>query len=225
MTFIIILLAIILAILLGAVYIIHEIKSGLGSSENLIRQISEATEEAARTPLTISGAEGMYSARIKKDFPEFNFDIASQTVTNVLAKYFNVLNTDISDQELLFSCTKSFVGELEARKQMEDIFYDKFHIHKVAISDYRKTNEEAVITYQAAVEYQLSGKMMSQHVYTIKYVYFLEYGADGENVSLRCQHCGAPIDNVGLKVCPYCDCAIEASVERTWKVNKIEKLR
>ena len=199
------------------------IKGNIGQAKSLIDQISKATEEAAHTPMTISGAEGMYSQRIVRDFPEFNFDVAKQTVTSVLTRYFNVLNTDSSDESLAECCTKSFTGELEARKQMEDILYDKFKIHKVAISDYRKNNDEAVITYQAAVEYQLKNKMMSQHVYNIKYVYFLEYGAEGENVSLKCQNCGAPIDTVGEKVCPYCGERIEASVERTWKVNKVEK--
>lgn len=222
-------IALIIIGLLTAWFIIREIKRkvtrSINKAKSLINNIQMATEETAHTPRTISGAEGLYVERIKRDFPEFNFDIAKQTALSVLTSYFNVLNTDVSDESMERSCTRSFINELEVRKQMEDILYDKFNVHKIAISDYRKSNEEAVITYQAALEYQLPGKMLAQYVYTVSYVYYLAYGAEGENVSLRCENCGAPIDTLGDKICPYCGAEIKSSVERTWKVNKIQKYR
>ena len=205
--------------------IINQVNRSINQAKSIFTDIQRATEETANTPKTLSGSESLYERRIVQDFPEFNFDIGRQTVSSVLTSYFNVLNTDISDEKMKSNCTTSFINELEARKQMEDIKYNNFKIHKVVISDYRKNLDEAVITYQAALQYQLPQKMMTQFVYTVNYVYYLAYGANGENASLVCKHCGATIDSVGRKVCPYCDAEINSSVERTWKVNKIAKLR
>ena len=71
--------------------------------------------------------------------------------------------------------------------------------------------------------------MLQQHIYSAKYVYYLTDEGDGELARLRCPYCGAPIRAIGKnKFCEYCGGGLanqEISVERTWKVNKILKLR
>ena len=60
----------------------------------------------------------------------------------------------------------------------------------------------------------------AQHIYEADYSYYLSMGIEGENASLICQFCGAPVDTAG-SVCPYCGSEIHSSVERTWKVSRI----
>jgi hypothetical protein len=137
-----------------------------------------------------------------------------------------VLNERTGADRLRAYCTEAFVLEVESLIDINSVKYEKLRIHKVAMSDYRKYDTEAVITYQAALEYQPEKKSLQQHVYEAKYVYHLTDEGDGELASLRCPYCGAPMTAIGRnKVCEYCGGELankEISIERTWKVNKIK---
>jgi hypothetical protein len=163
--------------------------------------------------------------RLKKDFPEFDTEIARQTVSSALTNYFAILNERSGTARIEKCCTDAFIKELEGTVMTDSTVYNNPRTHKIVISDYRRTGEDAVITFQAAVEYERNKKALAQYVYEIKYVYYLAENADGENVSLQCEYCGAPISTVGAKVCEFCGSEIFASVERTWKINKIYKAR
>ena len=80
------------------------------------------------------------------------------------------------------------------------------------------------MNYQISLEYLLSG-VKTQHIYEADYTYYLSVGDMGENVSLICGHCGAPVEVTGQKICPYCGAEIQSSIERTWKVSRIAMLR
>ncbi len=201
---------------------VKEVKQKAG---RIVKALDAATEENARTPKPISGSDALMRKRILHDFPEFNAEQARQIVSGVLSQYFTILNNGGGTSVLRDRCTDAFADELEARIAHENTKYNDFRLHKTAISDYRRTGSDAVITYQAAVEYKLDGKLLSQHVYEINYIYYLSENDEGENISLICPNCGGEISSVGQKVCEYCGAAIEASIERTWKVNKIVKTR
>lgn len=223
-TAVIILISVIIAaVAVGRV--VNAVNRQIGKAKSLYDQIQRVTDETAHTPRTLSGSEGLMLMRIKKDFPEFNADVTRQIVSGALTKYFAILNERSGVSQLEDCCTDAFIIELEGLIVNDATVYNNARIHKVVISDYRKIAEEAVITYQAAVEYRREGKELAQYVYEIKYVYYLGENDDGENTSLTCRYCGAPVSTLGGKVCEYCGAEIYASVERTWKVNKIYKAR
>ncbi len=211
-------------VVIGTVYAaVRAIRAKLHQASRLISQIQAVTEEAASTPRTISGSEGLMKQRIERDFPEFNVDIARQIVTAALLAYFNSLNQKRLDSNLKDCSTSAFINELEITTQSSSDSFGSPFVHKVVISDYRKASEEAVMTWQAAVQYAFNNRPIAQYVYEVKYVYFLAENAEGENVSLVCENCGAEISVTGAKICEYCGAEIKASVERTWKINKIIK--
>lgn len=218
-------LAFLILAIIVIVKIANFVKETKRKANQFMSMMKSVTEENERTPKPLSGSEAVMKQRILRDFPEFDVEHARQIVASVLSQYFAILNSRSGVSALRDRCTDAFVDELEAKIQNEDVKYDNFRLHKTVISDYRTTNSEAVVTYQAAVEYQLKGKTISQHVYEIKYIYYLSENDQGENVSLRCPNCGGEISSLGQKVCEYCGAAIEASIERTWKVNKIIKTR
>ncbi|MBR2305091.1 MAG: zinc ribbon domain-containing protein [Ruminococcus sp.] len=206
-----------------------KIGRGVKKTSELIDKVIKATDDAATKPLSISGAEGLMRQRVKRDFPGFDADYAGQIVRSAIATYFAVLNEGTGADRLRQYCTDALVLEVEAMLDTNTINYEGVKIHSVAMSDYRKHDTEAVITYQAALEYKPPKKMLQQHIYSAKYVYYLTDEGDGELASLRCPYCGAPIRAIGKnKFCEYCGGGLanqEISVERTWKVNKILKLR
>lgn len=101
--------------------------------------------------------------------------------------------------------------------------YDDIHIHKSQVASYHRDHDAATAKFQVSLEYKLNG-IKAQHIYEADYSYYLSMGIEGENASLICQFCGAPVDTAG-SVCPYCGSEIHSSVERTWKVSRISLLR
>lgn len=197
-------------------------QSGIGG---IIDTIKQADAAQMSTPKSLSGTESVYRDMILKDFPEFSIELARSYIKGFLPEYFHALS--IGDVfGIRDNCTSQFADSLQSdidTKKLEGKALSGFSdvtVHKVVISGYKRTNEEALITFEAAVQYRI-GTRLSQHKYKVLYAYFLQYGARGENESLKCQNCGAPIDSVGEKVCRYCGEAIKASIERTWKITDV----
>lgn len=207
---------------------IKDLLTKLGMGNNSLSQIANAiniaTEQTASTPKSITECEGMMLEKIKCDFPEFNPDIAREIVNSVIYKYFAALDEGCYIREVRDRCTEAFCDFADQQALDNERCYGDIKIHKTRITDYHKKLEEAVITFQTALEYSRHGET-NQCVYETKYVYYLAENDAGENVSLLCKNCGAAISNVGMKFCEYCGAEIQASVERTWKVNKITKIR
>ncbi|MCD7773819.1 MAG: zinc ribbon domain-containing protein [Ruminococcus sp.] len=197
-------------------------RSSLGQIVNAIQQ---ADDEQMMTPKTVSGAEPVYRQMIARDFPEFNLELARSYISGALSEFFHAKATRNAGV-LRDNCTAQYCDALQSQFNNEKLTnkpaenYTNIKVHRVVVSNYLRNGEEAQITFEAAVGYALNGRP-SQHKYKANYTYFLSYGARGENESLKCSNCGAPIESIGVKVCPYCSEVIEASVERTWKITDI----
>lgn len=223
LAFAVVLLFVLILVILLVFFIKRTFKnSGIG---DILSAVKQADAAQMSTPKSLSGTEPVYRDMILKDFPEFGIELARSYIKGFLPEYFNALSSGdflgIRD-----NCTSQFVDSLQSgidSKRLEGAKpneYSAVKVHKVVISGYKRTNEEAIVTFDAAVEYRI-GEKLSQHKYKILYVYFLQFGSKGENESLKCQNCGAPISSVGEKVCPACGEAIEASIERTWKIADV----
>ena len=164
---------------------------------------------------------------IKRDFPDYDENIARSIVENTVMKYFLVINGEASENQLEY-CTEAFKQRAAtmAKDNLSTVtpkHYDDIHIHKSQVASYHKDHDAATAKFQVSLEYKLNG-IKAQHIYEADYSYYLSMGIEGENASLICQFCGAPVDTAG-SVCPYCGSEIHSSVERTWKVSRISMLR
>ena len=142
-------------------------------------------------------------------------------------KYFLVINGEASENQLEY-CTEAFKQRAAtmAKDNLSTVtpkHYDDIHIHKSQVASYHRDHDAATAKFQVSLEYKLNG-IKAQHIYEADYSYYLSMGIEGENASLICQFCGAPVDTAG-SVCPYCGSEIHSSVERTWKVSRISMLR
>ncbi len=208
-----------------AVVILSVLKklSSNNSLGGLVNAIKVADTAQMTTPKTLSGTEPVYRDMIKKDFPEFNLELARSYIKGFLPEYFHALSSG-NVSGIRDNCSAQFCDSLQSQldnKKLTGKMFESYNgikVHNAVISGYTKNGYEATIAFEAAVEYVLNGRL-SQHKYKIMYSYFLSYGARGENESLKCSNCGAPISTLGEKVCAYCGEMIEASLERTWKVT------
>lgn len=199
----------------------------IGRARSLLKAINDATEENMSQPMSFTVVDPTILQRVAKDFPEFDDRVARSIVENAVRAHFLVINGEESADSLT-GCSKALVETLRAKaadnaSSPKPVHYDNIVIHRSQITGYRRNNEVAAVTYQVALEY-LTGGTKAQHIYDADYTYFLSVGDEGENVSLICQHCGAPVETTGEKVCPYCGAEIHSSIERTWKVSRIGRV-
>ena len=61
-----------------AAFTVYKISVGVKKAGELVDTIKKATDNAATVPMTISGAEGLMRQKVKRDFPGFDADYASE---------------------------------------------------------------------------------------------------------------------------------------------------
>lgn len=206
----------------GGIAVIYSVKKAvsntigrqLSRANDLLRTINDATEERQNNAMQFTYVDPNVVNNIKRDFPDYDENIARSIVENTVMKYFLVINGEASENQLEY-CTEAFKQRAAtmAKDNLSTVtpkHYDDIHIHKSQVASYHRDHDAATAKFQVSLEYKLNG---------IK-----AQGIEGENASLICQFCGAPVDTAG-SVCPYCGSEIHSSVERTWKVSRISMLR
>ena len=83
--------------------------------------------------------------------------------------------------------------------------------------------------FQTSLEYYLhiNGKRSKkvQDCYKVEFIYIVDSNQVGDEVKslgLNCPNCGAPITDIGVKVCKYCGSGNVEIVKRVWVLNNIE---
>ena len=223
---IVVAIAIVGVVSYGVYSIKKSIQRKLSKVSRLIDTIKAADDEQMYTPKTLSGTESIHLSQLRKDFPDFNPTLAKTYVRSFVTEYFTAMREKRTDLTCFEdTCSRQFIEMMMAEFAAPAYTYSQVKIHKIVISDYRKNVDEANVSFQLALQYVSSkNNRLSQEKYTVTYSYFLETGAQGEMASVICQHCGAPVNSLGTKICPYCDAAITAvAMDRTWKITDIKK--
>ncbi len=204
----------------------RSISRTLGNVNRIMDAVKAADDEQMYTPKSLSGVESIHLRNIMRDFPEFNPSLAKSYIKSFITEYFAAMamhKTDLACFE--DTCSRQFIELMSSEFSSPIQTYSQVKVHKVVISDYKKMGDEAEVMFQLALQYVPSRTgRLSQEKYTVSYSYFLESGAQGEMASLICQHCGAPISSLGVKVCPYCDSAVAGvAMDRAWKITDVKK--
>ena len=111
-------------------------------------------------------------------------------------------------------------------KKYDDFKISSIKTHKTVINKYEKEESRCRIIFQTSLGYTIikngETKKYEERINT-EYVYIYNYKKikSYENISLKCPNCGAPIQNLGIKVCPYCNAGIIDLAVKTWMLNDI----
>ncbi len=216
--------------IIAIINIVKGIRRNINRTFNNVNRIMDAVraadDEQMYTPKTLTGVESIHLRNIMRDFPEFNPSLAKSYIKSFMGEYFAAMamrKTDLACFE--DTCSRQFIELMSSEFSSPLETYSQVKVHKIVISDYKKMGDEAEVMFQLALQYVPSRTgRLSQEKYTVSYSYFLESGAQGEMASLICQHCGAPISSLGMKVCPYCDTAVAGvAMDRAWKITDVRK--
>ena len=249
MTNIIILLVLLLALLIGgfAIYrhITYKIRQAsrlLFNTDSLIDGIKSQQEDFSNTPRSVSGMTSIYLPLIGKDFPEFNYEEFKNRSNNMLISALQAISEGntasvINGSNNLIHALELEIQDNENENKTES--YENITIHQTEIFKYIKSQGTCKITLQSAVGYyhtiHQDGKLIEgskeykdQCKYNIDIIYIQDVSLITHNESAFdigvCPSCGAPISNLGNKICGYCGCATEVANVRVWKIDAFQKI-
>ena len=205
-----------------------------------MKDIENSTESAR----SVHGMTDIYLPLIKKDFPDFDYDVFKGRVEGVLKSYFAAITA--RDEGLLSpDCSQSMhntviglINELEAKDYIHE--HSEVTLHQLEIARYIKKSPTVTIVFNAAVgmyDYvtDANGKVIigkSDKKVQKLYDVALVYAQDPDKMSVssmttamgvNCPNCGAPITNLGQKYCDYCGTGIREINVRSWSFEYIQE--
>ena len=215
---------------------IKDILSGFGFSDfnELSKQIKRGELEARNTPKHAPGMTKLLIPKIVKDFPNFSEKELFNKVESSLLLIFKCLeNKKIDNNEELVMIKEKLQEKINDMKEnnIEEKYYDvKFHNH--ALKYYIKDSSTLNITVSTSLEYFYEKKNKNeilvdytkykkQTLYTIDFIYVYDPSKTSEHQSLigiNCPNCGAPVKELGNKICRYCNSGLEDINLKSWHI-------
>lgn len=246
---IIIILVLILGVFGAAFYAGYRIKKGIRSfarqafgTNSLKEGLDKVEQEYASTPKSVSAMTSLHLPKIKKDFPEFQYDEMKVRAQNVLTSY--LLAVTEKNPGRLTEGSRELKDKLEMhisqRKNREEKErYDDIRIHRTEIADYRKQNGRCIITFQSSLQYKYSltgpdGKLLQgdsgvlkQTRYNMDVVYIQDRNLVKDerdwSLGINCPNCGAPVSGLGSKVCEYCGTPVKEINIYAWTFHDVRE--
>lgn len=247
----IIILLLILAIMVFAVFLVKRIQQKLRYyskaiwGTNTVKEgIDKMQAEYAGTPKSVSAMTSLCLPRITADFPDFNYEEMRERANNVLTSY--LMAIDRKNAGLLNDGNRELQEQLATHIAMLDSkelteHFERMKIHRTEISQYRKEKGRCTITFQSSIQYYhyvtnkagqvLEGKhdMYFQSKYDVDLIYIQDRNLVENELDLalgiNCPNCGAPISNLGAKHCEYCGTPVIELNIHAWSFSDIRELR
>jgi len=215
---------------------LREFSRSVFGTDSIAEGINKQADLAAESPKSVSGMTRLMEPQIMKDFPEFVWEEFKHRAENMLISALLAISTE--DGEKLEEASP------EVRQQVENIIaenralgvretYRDVRIHQTEIANYRKEMGKCVITIQSAVEYyhykvngdrvvEGSQERKKQTKYNVELLYIQDSDIveGGNAVGTTCPNCGAPIRNLGVKVCEYCGLGVTPINIKVWSLHK-----
>ncbi len=236
--YIIVILSLILIILIVAISFFSSLKrtiegysSQLFGTKDFISALKKQKQEIAETPKTPYGIDNLILPDITKDFPNMNINEMKKIAEESILTYFNSLE---KKQVLSFN-NPSEKLKLAIKNKIEDlknetIKYENITPHKTVINKYDRGESICSLVFQTAIGYkQIANKQIQKFEERINtefiYIYNDKKINTTESISLHCPNCGAPIEGLGHKICPYCKAGLIDLAPKTWKLNDINMVK
>ena len=187
----------------------------VSSIARTVKQVADAAEEIP-TIKSIGGATAVFLPTIQRDFPDFHNSSAESDIRTFVTEYINIAYGELDNFK---TSSISSVVELKPNK-VKTGSVTNIVFNKIAIYDYKKTKEYATIQYRVSVGFDLDGKRIETR-YVVGYTYQLENESIA-TAQVKCTVCGAPIENLSLGKCPYCDAAFIKDTIMSWDITSVD---
>ncbi len=224
---IIIILLLVLAIIISLIFFVFYLKNKIDhfsnlffGNKNLIEGIKAQEVEYSETPKSLSGLDSVLTPKINKDFPNINISELKSSAENAILEYYHSLN----DHKLhkISHMTTKLTNKIQEDIDSNKDTYSSIKIHRTVLNSYDNKKGLCKITLQTGLEYYKNhdnNKTKIQDRINTEFIYI--YDEKQGNISLNCPNCGAPIKELGIKACPYCQTGIVEMFSQTWQIDDI----
>lgn len=244
----IILAAVVLAVGAGIFVYIRARRAARDFSQNvfgtdsLTEAFARQQYENATTPKSVSATTSICLPRIKRDFPQFNYEDMRTRCINVVTSYFHAI--DQGDARLLSEGSPELQEALKLRIRIlkdagQSEQFDKIRVHQAEIFRYRKEKGCCCVEFQCSYQSKHAlmsseGKILKGSLDTleqgrcnVELVYIQDADEARENnanaLGLTCPNCGAPIKTLGTKHCEYCGAGIVEVNIHAWAFHSVKE--
>lgn len=199
--------------------------TGLTPSE--ITQVAAASSafiSGAQTPSpkSISGATDIYLNKIMKDFPNYSTSDAEKELREGIFDFIAVRYQGKTESEIL-SAGPNVLPTIERADRVCEV--SNIKIHRFAIAGYKKSEEYATVSYQAACGFDLKDAETKETKHLenrYKMDYSLRFAEDGTTAySYTCPNCNAALGANTKNECPYCGARIVMDTIYSWYIASI----
>lgn len=209
-------------------------KLGFNSLNQIAEEIKRGEIEERTTPKHTPGMTKLLIPKIVKDFPNFNEkELFNRVETSLLLIFNSLENKKVANSEelvLIKEKLKEIINDMKESNISERYFDIKFHNH--ALKYYKKDSSTLNITVSTSLEYYYLKKQNNkvlrdytkykkQTLYTVEFIYIFDPNKISKHqnlIGINCPNCGAPIKDLGNKVCRYCNSALEDINLKSWHI-------
>ena len=212
-------------------------------TDSLKEGFAKVEEEYSSTPKSVSAMTNLCLPKIKREFPEFQYDEMKVRAENVLTSY--LMAVSAGNVSLLKEGSRELKDKLEMHISMlkgrgEKETFENIKLHRTEIADYKKRNGRCIIIFQISLQYKhvirkeggdiVSGSpnVLTQLRYNVELVYIQdrELVEDERDLSLgvNCPNCGAPVSSLGSKICEYCGTPIVELNIYAWTFHNVSSV-
>ena len=185
------------------------------------------------------GMTNLLLPRIVKDFPNFSeSELYNKVETSLLNIFESLENKQVGSSDELDLIRENLEKIIIDYKQNKiNVRYDDVKFHKHAIKYYKKDKGAISITVSTALEYfyekKIGDKIVAnrndykrQTSYTTEFIYIYDpdkYEKYTNLIGINCPNCGAPVKNLGSKVCRYCHSGLDDINLKAWYISSYKE--
>lgn len=209
-------------------------KFGFNNFSHLSEEIKRGEILERTTPKHTPGMTKLLIPKIVKDFPNFNEkELFNKVETSLLLIFSSLENKKLSNSEELILIKEKLKEKINDMKEsnISEKYYDvKFHNH--ALKYYKNDSSALNITISTSLEYFYEKKKndkvlidytkyKKQTLYTVDFIYVYNPEKISKNqnlIGINCPNCGAPVKELGNKICRYCSSGLEDINLKSWHI-------
>ena len=190
-------------------------------------------------PYSVPNLTAVYKPKIERDFPEMSYERMESMAKSGMIAILNAVESkktdSVKDSSLNLQNQLKVIVEDYSRRS-EDIHYDNVDIHAVAIESYNSTKTTATAVFQVSLQslaYRTkNGAVISgsntvprQNLFSITLMHN-QAGASGSKhyFEVNCPNCGAPIEDMSSRSCPFCGSGLVPVVDKIWQIDSFKLL-
>ena len=211
---------------------IREFSQAVFGNANMLEGIREQKIQLANEPKSVAGMEKLLLPTLAKDFPNLNISEMKKMAENsILLCLKSVENKRIENFEHTSERITNWINsKIDDLKANETINYDSIKFHRTVLNQYIKKDGMCSVVFQTSVEYlyrknndnfeKIQDRFNTEFIYIYDDLKISKYQ---HGIALNCPNCGAPIKDLGVKVCEYCSTGVIDLVKKTWILNDISQ--